>query len=59
MLSWNIAKSMLKVLQKFGFRGENVDLRKANLGQLYYLARFTEFRVEALVELDRRLHCDR
>lgn len=32
-----------------------MNLRKANLGQLLYLARYTKYRYEALRELDRRL----
>lgn len=32
-----------------------MDLKQANLGQLYYLARFTKYRNEALIELDRRV----
>jgi hypothetical protein len=33
-----------------------INLTKANLGQLLYLARFTEYRNAALLELDRRIH---
>lgn len=36
-----------------------MDLRKATLGQLYYLARHTKYRNDALLELDRRLRDER
>lgn len=35
-----------------------MNLRKANLAQLLYLARFTEYRMESLIELDRRLYSE-
>lgn len=35
--------------------GERMDFSKANLSQLNYLARFTEFRYAALLELDKRI----
>lgn len=33
-----------------------MDIKKANLGQLLYIARYTELRNNALLELDRRLY---
>lgn len=33
-----------------------MNLEKATLQQLYYLARFSEYRYDSLLELDRRLH---
>lgn len=31
-------------------------IKKANLGQLLFLARYTKFRYRALKEIDRRVH---
>lgn len=36
-----------------------MDLTKANLGQLLYLAWFTKYRNDELLELDRRLRDER
>ena len=36
-----------------------MNFKKADLGQLLYLARFTEFRYNAILELDRRLYDDK
>ncbi len=36
-----------------------MNLRKANLGQLQYLSGYTDYRYEALLEIDRRVHDDK
>lgn len=36
-----------------------MNLRKANLGQLLYLARYTSYRKLALKELERRMRLSR
>ncbi|MEH7342729.1 hypothetical protein V7122_02395 [Bacillus sp. JJ1532] len=33
----------------------NIDLNKANLGQLQYISRYTELKTAAIEELQRRL----
>ncbi|MBB6446490.1 hypothetical protein HNR53_003149 [Bacillus benzoevorans] len=33
-----------------------MNFKKATLQQLYYLARFTEYRYDSLFELDRRVY---
>lgn len=35
---------------------DEYNLKKANAGQLLYLARYTKYRNEAMAELDRRIH---
>ncbi|UYL93851.1 hypothetical protein NIIg97_gp55 [Geobacillus phage vB_GthS_NIIg9.7] len=34
---------------------KKLDLTKATLAQLYHLARYTEYRYDAILELDRRI----
>lgn len=34
---------------------DEYNLKKANAGQLLYLARYTKYRNEAIAELDRRI----